>query len=86
MKYFINILRRLRPYWPFAYYDKSKAMLAFEFAIVLSDVAKELKIEMTPDIVIRAENLLEKELGFKSPIDFACHMSVYALAILEPKE
>lgn len=72
--------------WPFSWYSKKKAMLAFEFAIVLSDVAKDLNITMTKDIVLKAEKLVENELGPKTAKHFACHMNVYALAILEPKD
>ena len=36
-------------------------MLAFEFAVVLSETAKQLNIEMTKEIVIKAEKLLEGE-------------------------
>lgn len=71
---------------PFSWYGKKKAFLAFEFAIVLSDVASQMKIEMTKEIVIRAENLLEKELGYRSAEHFSCNMNVYILAILEPKD
>ncbi len=72
--------------WSINRYGKKKTMLAFEFAIVLSDVAKDLNIPMTTDIVQRAEKLLENELGPKSEQDFATKMSLYALAILEPKD
>lgn len=72
--------------YPFNWYGKKKAILAFEFAIVLSDVAKQLKIEMTAEIVKRSETLLENELGPKTAKHFACHMHMYALAILEPKD
>ena len=72
--------------WPFSWYSKKKVLLAFEFAVVLSDVAKQLKIEMTPEIVNRAETLIKNELGPKTASHFAGHMSMYALAILEPKD
>ncbi len=67
-------------------YNEKKALLAFEFGIVLSDVASQLKIEMTQEIVIRAEKMLEKELRYNSPEEFACQMNVLVLAILEPKD
>ena len=71
---------------PFSYYTKKKVMLAFEFAITLSDVAHDLKIEMTRDTVERAEKLLSEELGKRTAKHFACNMNVYVLAILEPKD
>ncbi len=72
--------------WSLSNFNKKKALLAFEFGVVLSDVAKDLKVEMTKEIVLRAEELLIKELGNNSPEHFACNMNVYSLAILEPKD
>ena len=72
--------------FPFSWYNKKKTMLAFEFATILADAAKGLNIPMTQEIVIRAENLLEKELGHCTAEHFACNMNVYVLAILEPKD
>lgn len=71
---------------PFRRHGLTKARLAFEFGIVLSDAAKDLNIPMTKNIVDRAEKLLENELGPKSAKHFACNMNVYVLAILEPKD
>lgn len=70
----------------FTFYSKAKALLAFEFAIVLSDVAHELKLEVTPEIVKKAEDLLVEELGRGSSEKFAASMNVYVLAVLEPKD
>ncbi len=71
---------------PFSFYTKKKSVLAFEFGIVLYDVAKELNIPMTQALVLRAEDLLTKELGQNSAEHFACNMNVYAMAVLEPKD
>lgn len=60
--------------------------MAFEFGVVLSDVAKQLGIEMTPEIVKRAEKLLLNEYRNNSASHFACNMNSYTLAVLEPKE
>ncbi len=71
---------------PFSWYNNKKTILAFEFAVVLSDSAKDLGISITPEIVKRAEKLLENELGPRTAKHFACNMNVYTLAILEPKD
>lgn len=68
------------------FYSKKKLLLSFEFAVVLSDVAKQMNIDMTQDIVMRAEELLLKELGHGSADKFACDMQVFVLAVLEPKD
>jgi len=39
-------------------FGKKKLLLAFEYGLVLSDVAKNKKIELTPEIVERAESIL----------------------------
>ncbi len=72
--------------WSINRFGKKKSLLAFEFGVVLSDVAKQLNIEMTQDIVLRAEKLLETELGGNSIEHFACNMNIYTLAILEPRD
>ncbi len=72
--------------FPFSWYSKKKAILAFEFATVLADTASQLNIPMTREIVVEAEKLLEAELGHCTPSHFACNMNVYVLAILKPKD
>lgn len=74
------------PKSPFAYFNKKKTLLAFEFAMILAESAHQLKIEMDREIVVRGENLLLEELGRRSSAHFACHMNVYTLAILKPKD
>ena len=82
----LRIWERFRPKWTLNRFGKKKALLAFEFAIVLSDTAKQLDIEMTLDIVLRAENLISREMGKSSAERFAGNMNVYILAVLEPKD
>ncbi len=71
---------------PFSWYTKKKTMLAFEFAIVLTDVASQLKIPMTREMVLEAETVIKNELGPCTASQFACNMNVYVLAILKPKD
>lgn len=65
-------------------YNKKRLILAFEYAIALSDVAREQKIELTPEIIKRAENILLKE-WHKSPERIAVDFTVNILAAFEPK-
>lgn len=81
-----KLFKKVRPSWPLSIFGKKKLLLAFEFGIVLSDVAKDLNIEMTREIVLRAEKLLENEMRHSTASDFACKMNVYTLAVLEPKD
>lgn len=81
-----QLFKSITPNWSLNPFSKKKTLLAFEFGIVLSNVAKQLNIEVTPEIVAQAEKILEKELIYRSSQQFACNMNVYILAVLEPKE
>ncbi len=81
-----QLFRKIQPNYYFGKYNQKKVLLAFEFAIVLSDAANQLKIEMTREIVKRAEDLLKKEMEKGTAEDFACQMGVFVLAVLEPKD
>lgn len=67
-------------------FGEQKLRLAFEYAITLSDVAKQLNIEITPEIVDRAEGIILKEFTSKSPERVAIEMIPNILAMLEPKD
>lgn len=83
--HWIRIWQKFKPKWSFNRFGKKKTLLAFEFGIVLSEALKDLKIDMTKDIVVKTEKLLETQLSTESPETFAGNMNVYILAILEPK-
>jgi hypothetical protein len=67
----------------FGLYNKQKLLLAFEYGLVLSDVAKQKGVELTPEIVKRAEDLLEKEFKANTASYNATHMVPNLLAIFE---
>lgn len=54
--------------------------------VTLKDVATELKIEVTPELVTRAERILLNECKRKSATDVALMMVPNLLAAFEPKE
>ena len=81
-----ELFREVRRMFKLNIFSKTKLLLAFEFAVVLSDTAHQMNIEMTKEIVLRGEELLENEMRHSSASTFACNMNVYALAVLEPKE
>jgi hypothetical protein len=45
-----------------------------------------LKIEVTPEMVIKAEDLLLNECLTGTAEKFACNMTAYVLAVLEPND
>ncbi len=81
-----KFFKKLKPNWHISRYTEQKAILAFEFAVVLSDAAKDMGIPMTREIVLRAEDVLKEELGKRTAEEFSCQMSVLTLAVFEPKE
>ncbi len=84
--YWKRIIYRMTPRWYMSRFNKSKVLLAFEFGLVLRDAASDLGITLTSTMVLRAEDIVEEELGKNSSSHFASRMGMYALAILEPKD
>lgn len=72
--------------WYLSRYNEQKAVLSLEFGVALSEVAKELNMEMTREIVLRAEKILANEMRLGDAERFACNMHSLVLAALEPKE
>lgn len=64
-------------------YNKKKLLLAFEYGIILKDVAKD---KLNPEMVQRAEDIIVKEFSKKSASKLACEMIPNLLAIIEPKD
>jgi len=67
-------------------YGEKTLRISFEFGLVLSEVAKERKIELTPGISVRAEDILIQELGDKGYRKTALNFIPLILAALEVKE
>jgi hypothetical protein len=67
-------------------YGPKTLRLAFEFGLVLSEVAKERKMELTSEISGRAESILIKELKDKGFRKTALNFIPLILAALEIKE
>jgi len=67
-------------------YGKQKLLLAFEYGVILSDVAKDRKIPLTNEMVTRCEEIIEKEFTAKSSNRVALDMVPNILASLEIKE
>lgn len=67
----------------FGLYNKEKLILAFEYGLILSDVAKQKGVEVTPEMVKRAEELITKEFKANTASYNATHMVPNILAIFE---
>jgi len=66
-------------------YGNKTLKIAFEFGLVLSETAKSMEIELTPEISARAEEVLIKELKINGMKKTALNFVPLILAVLELK-
>ena len=64
-------------------FGKKKLLLAFEYAVILSETAKEQNVELTPEIIHRAEEMLMNEFLTKNPDDLSIDLEANILSIFE---
>ena len=74
----------LRSFFPF--YSEEKLRLAFEYGLSISETAHEMKVELTPEIVTRGEDILVDVCSYETAQDVAVNMVPNILATFEPKE
>lgn len=60
-----------------------KLMLSFEYGIILSETAKAKNIELTPDMVVKAEEIIHDAFCRYSPTELAVQMQPIILSIFE---
>ena len=65
------------------FYKEQTLRIALEFGLVLSEVAKEQKIEITPEITQRAEDIFVNEIKLKGMKKTALNFVPLVLAALE---
>jgi len=66
-------------------FDDKQLLLAFEYGIVMSDVAKNMKVKLTAEIVSRFEEIIVKEFSTKEYEKVALEMVPNILAGFETK-
>lgn len=64
-------------------YSKEKILLAFEYGLTIARVAQEQKIEMTPELVERAEKMIEGEFLNQTETHIAGNMVPNILSVFE---
>lgn len=69
----------------FFIFGKNKFLLAFEYGLLLSECAKNLNIEITPEISKKMEDIILKEFPWTSPLVLSKNMITNILAALEPR-
>lgn len=65
------------------FFGIEKLRLAFEYGLTIQRVAYEQKVEMTPEIVERAERILESEFRSQKATFLATNMVPIILSIFE---
>jgi len=66
-------------------YDKKKLLLAFEYGVILSEAAKNLNRELSPNIVKNMEEIIFKEFHKKTASKLSVEMQLNILAAFETK-
>ena len=64
--------------------NMEKTLLAFEYGLVLSEVAHQLNIEADSTLTEKAETMLKSEFESKSNEDLAKDMHANILSVFEP--
>lgn len=64
-------------------FSKKKLILAFEYGVILAKFTQDKNVELTPEIISRCENIIEKEFTTKSANRVALDMIPNLLASLE---
>lgn len=64
-------------------YSNQKLRLAFEYGVAIADVAKKEGVELTPEIIKRAEEIIVSEFSSRSASKVACEMVPNLLAVFE---
>ena len=67
-------------------YSKTKLLLAFELGVILTETAHKMNIEVTTEMMKRAEEIITKEFSSKNSTKLSTEMIPTILAIIEPKE
>ena len=70
--------------WMFPLYNSQKLLLALEYGVTISEVAKERGVELTPAHIHRAEGIILKEFREKTAERVAIDMIPNIMAVFEP--
>jgi len=72
---------KLLPKFPL--FGKKKLLLAFEYGVVLAEVAQKQGIEMTPELIKKAEIMIENEFRNESLSRLSGTMIINILSVFE---
>jgi len=63
--------------------NKKKYLLALEYGFVISQVAKVQEVEITPDLIKKAEAMIEGEFSQKDPTRLSVEMLPNVMSVFE---
>ena len=64
-------------------FGKKKLLLSFEYGLTIASVAKENNVEVTKELIVRAENIIMNEFKKKNPERLSVEMLINILASFE---
>jgi len=64
-------------------FGKSKVLLAFEYGVILTKTAQELKIELTPEVIRKAEAMIIGEFSTRTANELATDMAPNIISVFE---
>ena len=67
----------------FRFYSRKKLLLAFEYGVVITEVAQKQGVEVTPELMEKAEIMIESEFSKKSPTRLAVDTLPNVLSVFE---
>lgn len=56
---------------PIIIFGRKKLLLSFEYGVVMAETAQKMKVEMTPELIEKAERMIEGEFTRKSAENLA---------------
>lgn len=65
------------------FFGRKKLFLSFEYGVVLSQVAQNQGVELTPEIIEKAERMIENEFKHGNPTRLAVDIIPNILSIFE---
>ncbi len=65
------------------FFGKEKLLLSFEYGLTIARVAYENKVELTPEIIVRAEKIIESEFRTQTSTFLATNMVPIILSVFE---
>lgn len=64
-------------------FGEKKLKLAFEYAVILLETARKQDVEVTPELIEKAEAMIINEFKTKTPMELSLEMIPNILSIFE---